>query len=139
MVAVFNAIGWSGTEESIRKLGEMEARLQSLVVGREVRADCWGPEVILSRRPEERTLPIHNFQEMVERYQSMASSLADPESSVALAKREVAVLRDQMQREEAYWKARLAHVYEEIRKVEGSLSWRITRPLRGMKALFSRR
>jgi SAM-dependent methyltransferase len=139
MVAVFNALGLSGTEESIRKLGEMEARLQSLVVGREVPADCWGPQARLSRGPEECTLPIHSFQEMVQRYESMASSLADPESSVGGARREVAVLRDQMQREEAYWKARLSHLYEEIRKVEGSLSWRITRPLRGMKALFSRR
>lgn len=139
MVAVFNALGFGATAESIQRLGEMEARLQSLVVGREVPADCWGPGVRLSRGPGERSLPIHNFQEMVQRYEYMANALDDPESSIALARQEVAVLRDQMQREEAYWKARLAHAYGEIRKVEGSLSWRITKPLRAARALLSRR
>ena len=82
------------------------------------------------------TLPIHNFQEMVQRYESMASTLADAESSVEVVRREVAVLRDQMQREERYWQARLAHVYEEIRKIERSFSWRVTKPLRAVKALL---
>lgn len=139
MVAVFNALGFSSTEESVRRLGDMEARLQSRVVGREVPTDCWGPEVRLSRGPGEMTLPIHNFQEMVQRYESMANALADPESSVAEAKHEIAVLRDQMQREEAYWKARLAHAHGEIRKVESSLSWRVTKPLRVASALLFRR
>ena len=136
LVAVFDALGFGVSGEKIRELGRSEAQLQSLVVGREVPPDSWGPEVRLSRKPEEMTLPIHNFQEMVQRYESMASTLADAESSVEVVRREVAVLRDQMQREERYWQARLAHVYEEIRKIESSFSWRVTKPLRAVKALL---
>jgi hypothetical protein len=134
--AAAGALDFDGSDEKVCDLARREAELQSLVVGSEVSPDCWGPHVKLLRSTDERTSRIYSFDDMVRIHERMVTSLEQAEDSADAARRELSLTRDQMQREEAYWMARLSHVHEEVRKIERSLSWRITKPLRAMRALL---
>jgi 2-polyprenyl-3-methyl-5-hydroxy-6-metoxy-1,4-benzoquinol methylase len=71
MVSLYNALGFGRSEEQILELGRKEAHLQSLVLGRPVAADSWGPHEALSLTGGLKKGPLYGFQEIVEGYASL--------------------------------------------------------------------
>lgn len=68
MMAIYDELGFGGSEGQILELGRKEAHLQSLVLGQPVAGDWWGPHESLSPTSDQNNGPLYSLHEIVERY-----------------------------------------------------------------------
>lgn len=68
MIALYKALGFGRSAEQILELGRKEAHLQSLVLGRPVANDSWGPHELLPPRSDHTSGPLYSLHEIIEGY-----------------------------------------------------------------------
>lgn len=157
LMALYQALGFGGSEEQLLELGRKEAHIQSLVLGQAILGDSWGPYQSLAPTGADNIGPVYSLGEIVERYVRLQEEAArlrnfcggDPREPLSsLQKRlqeeqarssQVAALEAErdLSREEI---VKLENHIDKLEKtIEGSFSFRVVNRLRALKqAIFAR-
>jgi hypothetical protein len=146
MIRLFDALGFAGGEARILELGRAEATMQSLVVGKPIAGDSWNPDLLVSRPKTPESLPIFSFEEVVSEYERMLQIVIELNQFIETSQEDSLTPIDRLRRERDQLLAQISNLRTErdhyeraIREVERSFSWRITGPLRNLKARLAAR
>jgi 2-polyprenyl-3-methyl-5-hydroxy-6-metoxy-1,4-benzoquinol methylase len=157
LIALYEAVGFNRSEAQILELGRKEAHLQSLVLGRAIAGDSWGPYESLAPREDQTNGPLYSLQDIVERYVRLQQEAVRLRETCGENSQELMNSHDKRPREELVWSSQFAapqaepdlsretikklenRIGELEKTIEGSLSLRIIGRLRALKeAIFAR-
>jgi 2-polyprenyl-3-methyl-5-hydroxy-6-metoxy-1,4-benzoquinol methylase len=143
MIELYQALGFGSSAEQILELGRKEARLQSLVVGRLIAPDSWGPDELLWATVDHTKVPLHRFDQLIER-----CSTAEQEVLRTVENRrlegtkwasQVAALQSERDASIDTIQNLQGRITELEKTIDGSLFFKIGGLVRALKAAFLQR